>query len=122
MKTTETNKEEAIKRRIALKDLSASLSAMAKQGLLPSFPTVNGLLRHYYESRGYKDLKTFHQWKKEGFAVKKGEKAILLWAQPVASNQSKEAATQAGKDETEAKEDYFPVCYVFAACQVHKNN
>ena len=44
--------------------------------------------------------------------------AILLWAQPVASSQSKEAATEAGKTEAEAKEDYFPVCHVFAACQV----
>ena len=62
--------------------------------------------------------------KEEGFSVKKGEKAILLWAQPVASNQSKEAATEAGKTEEEAKEDYFPVCHVFASCQVQqmKNN
>lgn len=109
-------KEEALKRRAALKDLSSSLQALSKQGLFPEFPTVNGLLRYYYESRGYKELKTFKQWK--------GEKAILLWAQPVASNQSKEAATEAGKTEEEAKEDYFPVCHVFASCQVQqmKNN
>ena len=117
-------KEEALKRRAALKDLSSSLQALSKQGLFPEFPTVNGLLRYYYESRGYKELKTFKQWKEEGFSVKKGEKAILLWAQPVASNQSKEAATEAGKTEEEAKEDYFPVCHVFASCQVQqmKNN
>lgn len=117
-------KEEALKRRAALKDLSSSLQALSKQGLFPEFPTVNGLLRYYYESRGYKELKTFKQWKEEGFSVKKGEKAILLWAQPVASNQSKEAATEVGKTEEEAKEDYFPVCHVFASCQVQqmKNN
>lgn len=117
-------KEEALKRRAALKDLSSSLQALSKQGLFPEFPTVNGFLRYYYESRGYKELKTFKQWKEEGFSVKKGEKAILLWAQPVASNQSKEAATEAGKTEEEAKEDYFPVCHVFASCQVQqmKNN
>ena len=117
-------KEEALKRRAALKDLSSSLQALSKQGLFPEFPTVNGLLRYYYESRGYKDLKTFRQWKEEGFSVKKGEKAILLWAQPVASNQSKEAAAEAGKTEEEAKDDYFPVCHVFASCQVQqmKNN
>ena len=117
-------KEEALKRRAALKELSSSLQALSKQGLFPEFHTVNGLLRYYYESRGYKDLKTFRQWKEEGFSVKKGEKAILLWAQPVVSNQSKEAATEAGKTEEEAKEDYFPVCHVFASCQVQqmKNN
>lgn len=117
-------KEEALKRRAALKDLSSSLQVLSKQGLFPEFPTVNGLLRYYYESRGYKELKTFRQWKEEGYSVKKGEKAILLWAQPVASSQSKEAATEAGKTEEEAKEDYFPVCHVFAACQVQrmKNN
>ena len=117
-------KEEALKRRAALKDLSSSLQALAKQGLFPEFPTVNGLLRYYYESRGYRDLKTFRQWKEEGFSVKKGEKAILLWAQPIASNQSKAEATEAGKTEEEAKEDYFPVCHVLASCQVQqmKNN
>ena len=117
-------KEEALKRRAALKDLSSSLQTLSKQGLFPEFPTVNGLLRYYYQSKGYTDLKTFRQWKEEGFSVKKGEKAILLWAQPVASSQSKEAATEAGKTEEEAKEDYFPVCHVFAACQVKqmKNN
>ena len=111
-------KEEALRRRAALKDLSSSLQTLSKQGLFPEFPTVNGLLRYYYQSKGYTDLKTFRQWKEEGFSMKKGEKAILLWAQPVASSQSKEAATEAGKTEEEAKEDYFPVCYVFAACQV----
>ncbi len=118
--TDPKKKEEAFKRREALKDLSASLQALSKQGLFPEFPTVNGLLRYYYENRGYTDLKTFKQWRKDGFAVKKGEKAILLWAQPVASNHSKVEATEAGKDESEAKEDYFPICYVFASCQVHK--
>ena len=118
--TDPKKKEEAFKRREALKDLSASLQALSKQGLFPEFPTVNGLLRYYYENRGYTDLKTFKQWRKDGFAVKKGEKAILLWAQPVASNHSKAEATEAGKDESEAKEDSFPICYVFASCQVHK--
>ena len=70
-------KEEALKRRAALKDLSSSLQALSKQGLFPEFPTVNGLLRYYYQSKGYTDLKTFRQWKEEGFSVKKGEKAIL---------------------------------------------
>ena len=124
MKKNESNREQAQQRRAALKDLSSQLQALSKQGLFPEFPTVNGLLRYYYESKGYKDLKTFKQWKKDGFSVKKGEKAILLWAQPVASSQSKESATEAGKTAEEAKEDYFPVCHVFAACQVQpmKNN
>ena len=119
-------KEEALKRRAALKDLSSSLQTLSKQGLFPEFPTVNGLLRYYYQSKGYTDLKTFRQWKEEGFSVKKGEKAILLWAQPVASNQSKEAATEAGKTEEEAKEDELPgiglrisVCWN-AVCDAHQ--
>ncbi|MBQ7349724.1 MAG: DUF1738 domain-containing protein [Bacteroides sp.] len=124
MKKNESNREQVQQRRAALKDLSSQLQALSKQGLFPEFPTVNGLLRYYYESKGYKDLKTFKQWKKDGFSVKKGEKAILLWAQPVASSQSKESAAEAGKTVEEAKEDYFPVCHVFAACQVQpmKNN
>ena len=51
-------KEEALKRRAALKDLSSSLQTLSKQGLFPEFPTVNGLLRYYYQSKGYTDLKT----------------------------------------------------------------
>ena len=50
-------KEEALKRRAALKDLSSSLQTLSKQGLFPEFPTVNGLLRYYYQSKGYTDLK-----------------------------------------------------------------
>ncbi|MBQ8223974.1 MAG: hypothetical protein IJZ86_01225 [Bacteroides sp.] len=120
----EQEKAERIKKREYLKRLSKSLVARRDMGeyMGNETDTVNGLLRFYYACNGYTNLKTFSEWKEQGFIVRKGEKGLLLWARPVSTKAEKERAEEAKKKglEDEAKEDYFPICYLFAEKQVHK--
>lgn len=84
-------RETRLLKRQQLKTLSQSLVARREMGeyMGNEDDTVNGLLRFYYACKGYTNLKTFKEWKKEG-------------------------------REEDAKEDFFPLCYLFAESQVHK--
>ena len=116
----ETKRTEARERRNELKTLSNNLVKAAEARMKP-FATVNELVKEYYESLGHKTLKSFSQWKEEGYTVKKGEHALLLWATPKPSKESKEAAEAEGKNEEEAKADFFPVIHLFSQKQVRAN-
>ena len=102
--------------RKALKDLCNTLQAAAKAAGMEETP--NQLLREYYAQAGHTELKTFDEWKQAGFYIRRGEKAILLWGHPKPSRQAKEAAKQAGKAEEEAKNDFYPLAYLFSNKQV----
>lgn len=108
----------ARERRKALKDLSNQLKTMAEQSGQEA--TVNELLRQYYAEARHTDLKTFDQWKEKGFAVRKGEKAFLLWGKPTASKTAKQTTTEQGKPEEDAKNDFYPLAYLFSQQQVTK--
>ena len=103
-------------RRHALKDLCNTLQAAAKAAGMEKKP--NELLREYYAQAGHTELLTFDEWKQAGFYIRKGEKAILLWGHPKPSRQAKQAAKQAGKPEEEAKNDFYPLAYLFSNKQV----
>ncbi len=103
-------------RRKALKALCNALQEAAKAAGMEESP--NELLRGYYAQAGHTELKTFEEWKKAGFYIRKGERAILLWGHPKPSRQAKEAAKQAGKSEEEAKSDFYPLAYLFSNKQV----
>lgn len=77
------------------------------------FDTVNEAITSIYAEQGHKNLKTFRQWLKEGRPVKKGEKALLLWGEPV-----KRRGKKADQEAEEAKDSFFPICYVFSENQV----
>lgn len=85
-------RETRLLKRQQLKTLSQSLVARREMGeyMGNEDDTVNGLLRFYYACKGYTNLKTFKEWKKEGFTVRKGEKALLIWGMPVASKAERE--------------------------------
>ena len=116
--------EKRLQRRQALKELSKALIAMRESGeyMGNEDDTVNGLLRFYYACKGYKNLKTFREWKEEGYIVRRGEKSLLVWGAPVPSKAEKECTEELKKEgkEEEAKDDYFPVCHLFAEVQVYK--
>lgn len=115
---TDSKKTDAAMRRKALRDLCQGLRAQqlaAEQDI-----TVNDVLKHFYATQGHIELKTYNQWREEGYHVRKGEKAILLWGKPHASKKSKELAAQAGKDEEEAREDFYPLAYLFSNKQVER--
>lgn len=104
-------RETRLLKRQQLKTLSQSLVARREMGeyMGNEDDTVNGLLRFYYACKGYTNLKTFKEWKKEGFTVRKGEKALLIWGMPVASKAERERIEELKKQgrEEDAKEDFF---------------
>ena len=114
-----TEKQELARaRRKALKDLCNELQQAAKATGVEMKP--NELLRQHYAQAGHTELKSFSEWKEAGYYVKKGEKAILLWAHPKPSREAKELAKSEGKNEDEAKNDFYPLAYLFSSKQVAK--
>lgn len=87
-------RETRLLKRQQLKTLSQSLVARREMGeyMGNEDDTVNGLLRFYYACKGYTNLKTFKEWKKEGFTVRKGEKACLYGECPLHRKRSGNAS------------------------------
>ena len=100
-------------KRQALKDLSAAYSLLVKEGAIG---TINEGLAMYYAEQGHTTLKSFKRWKEEGFMIKKGSKALLLWGEPKLLNKQPEE----NKKENEKEQTFFPVAYVFSNLQVEK--
>lgn len=95
-------------RRQELKELSKHLQIQAlEHGLKTS---TNFLLRQWYAADGHTELKTFEQWKAEGYSVRKGEKALLLWGKPKAKQT---------EDETEENiTEFYPLAFMFSLQQI----
>ena len=112
-----TEKQELARaRRQALRDLSNELKSLAE--LNGQEANVNELLRDFYAGTGHTELKTFDQWKEDGYFIRKGEKALLLWGKPKASKNAIQEATQQGKSEEDADTDFYPLAYLFSKQQV----
>jgi DNA repair protein RadC len=76
---------------------------------------VNDIIANWYrEQTGAETFKTLKRWNEEGYRVKQGEKAFLLWAKRETVFRKDEEGKQ-----TET-EDYrfFPVAYLFSNLQV----
>ena len=104
--TTENNVHA---RRTELKALSQPLRLLLKEGAIGS---INDGLKSIYKQSGHAILNTLRQWNKQGKRVKKGEKALLLWAAP--KHVEKVNPETAEVDEF----DFWPICYVFSNAQV----
>ena len=97
-------------KREELKSLSSIIQKAVKENI---YSNVNEGLVDLYSQQGHTTLHSFNQWKKEGYHVKKGEKALLLWGEPRKSiNQEKKSE----KENDEFK--FFPLAYVFSQLQV----
>lgn len=106
--------QELKQKREELKALSAGYQVMVRSG---QFSSVNEGLAYYYAELGHKVLKSYRQWQEEGYQVKRGSKALLLWGSPLRNNGKDEAQ----KNEPEASGDdykFFPLAYVFSNLQV----
>lgn len=104
--------QQMTEKRQALKDLSKEVTKFIE---MEQATTVNEALAVYYAIQGHTDLKSYRQWQKEGYQVKKGEKALLMWGEPIkATKQEKQKDTD--KDEFK----FFPLAYVFSQKQVNK--
>jgi hypothetical protein len=96
-------------KRAELKELSQPLRILMKEGAIES---INEGLKNMYRNGGHSVLNTIRQWNRQGKQVKKGEKALLLWAQP-------KHVQRVNEETTEVDEfDYWPICYVFSNTQV----
>lgn len=87
--------------------------------------TVNKvLLQWHQEETGFKVFKTFADWKKEGFKIKKDEKCYRIWGKPRQVNKKTEVVdmlTDTTKEVTDVYE-LFPVCCLFHEGQVELLN
>lgn len=91
-----------------LKAISRAVKPLVSQG---AFDSVNAAIVNIYKQQGHEILKTFWQWKSEGKSVKKGEKALPVWASP--KKVRKDEAPNIDKDF-----DFYPICYLFSNKQV----
>lgn len=105
-----TMTQEMKTKREELKANSRIIQMAVKSGM---YDSVNEGLADMYAKEGHTTLHSFKHWLTEGYVVRKGEKALLLWAQPrTAPNKEKQTADD--KDEF----SFFPVAFVFSQLQV----
>lgn len=81
--------------------------------------TINQVLVMMYETEtSAHEFKTFHDWKKEGFKVNKGEKGFAVWGKPKKAKKTLE--TEDGEKLEGDEFEYYPMCYLFNENQVSK--
>jgi predicted dinucleotide-utilizing enzyme len=107
---TQNNKQTIQQKREELKALSTPFKMLIKEGAIGS---INEGLANYYSSLGHSTIKSYKQWKQEGFQVKRGSKALLFWGEPKKIEQNPETAPKEGQ-----KESFFPLAYLFSNLQV----
>lgn len=116
-KPTAAQKAAADAKRKALIDLSGAVKLMMATGQLPVMKVNDALVLIYSERAGVSpnDWSTFQGWKKEGRAVRKGEKAVLIWGQPreMKGKTEIEDPETGQTEEAERKYKRFPVAYLF---------
>lgn len=70
------------------------------------------IIEDFYSDEGHQDFMLFREWKKQGFKVKKGSKAFVVWGR-------KRKATKASDEENEETNyKFFPLAYLFSNQQV----
>ncbi len=97
-------------KRDSLKELSKLIAVRVEEG---EYATINEGLVDMYTAQGHTEIHSFKQWLSLGKVVRKGEKALLLWGEPVNSNKQEK---QEGKDDEDFK--FVPLAYVFSQLQV----
>lgn len=81
---------------------------------------INDIIAGWYrEESGAKQFKTFAQWKAEGYNIKKGSKAFILWSKKKSVTKPGEA-TENNTEPTETAYEFFPIAYLFSDLQVEK--
>lgn len=97
-------------KREEIKIISTTLKELKENG---SIQTINEGLKEIYKQQGNADLRTYEQWKKAGFQIKRGAKALYLWGR-----QTAKTITENGE---EKEITYFPLVAVFSENQVYNS-
>jgi len=97
-----------------LKTISKNASIHVENG---TFETVNeAIINTIYKDDTNQQFKTFNQWKADGFFVKKGEKAFLVWGRPTKEQKAEEGKEPSAEDEG----IFYPLAFLFSNAQVQK--
>lgn len=112
--TTQTAQQSPIQEaRENLKVLSLEVKDLVQDG---TFHTINdAIMETLYKTPENRAFKSYSQWRQEGYQVRKGEKAYLLWGRP-----KKVQAEMEGKSSEEIDQiaNFFPLAYLFSNKQV----
>lgn len=117
-------KKELIKMSKEAKSIRKHMVDMAKtpeQALEAQLTTINQILMEMHQkATGQTEFKTFHDWKKAGFKVRKGEKSFRIWGKPRKCKKSVDVVkVDTGEETTKEKEfELFPMCCMFHRGQV----
>lgn len=101
-------------KREILKGLSKPLQQLVKEGAISS---VNDGLKEIYAQSGHTQLKTLHQWNRDGKRVVKGSHALCLWGAPKQIDRQQQEDNQDGENDPN---DFYPLCFVFSNLQVNE--
>lgn len=115
--------QKILEKRKALQTISHSVQELAENdGLNPEDYKVNELLMHYlYNPDNEFTFKSFKGWKDEGYTVRKGVKAFIVWGQPI--NRTRvhpDGTTTPAKDDEQSEPPFFPLAFLFRSDQVVK--
>ncbi len=102
-----------------LKAQSVAVRSHVESG---QFETINdALIETVYRDGKNQEFKSYREWKKEGYQVRKGEKAYLLWGKPKEHNPFKTEPEQkiTGNVTPEEHDPFYPVAFVFSNAQVN---
>lgn len=100
-------------KREQLKELSAPFKILIKEGAIS---TINSALIETYTNETHQIFKSYRGWLAEGYQVKKGEKAFLIWGSPQKLKSKKEPT----KGDTEKDSEFFPIAFIFSNAQVEE--
>ena len=113
-------KEETKEKRKNLSVISNQLKENVKGTDLEGLRVNELLMLFVYNPDNNLEFNSFKSWIGKGFKVKKGEKAFLLWGEPIKNKKAEE------KPQTDPNEDdnfsFFPLAYVFSNSQVEPIN
>lgn len=92
-----------------------------RQAVMAADVTLNSIIvNSYINETGCSQFKTFHDWKKAGYKVNKGESGFSVWGTPKRVKDKVEAAD--GEVLEGESWEFWPLCYLFNESQVSKND
>ncbi len=112
---TENKKLTIQEKRNQLRQLSAAAKEIQKAS--GEELTINQIIIDaFYTDEKNQIFKSFKGWIKEGYSVKKGEKAFFIWGRPRQENKEGEVKPVIENDDDSST--FFPISYIFSNAQV----
>jgi len=99
--------------RLKLAEITETAKLYCELTGLGELPANEALLA-FYQKEEKLEFNSFHNWKKDGFFVQKGEKGFMIWSSPIKAKKNET------ETEPEKKFKFFNVAYIFSSKQVKK--